>query len=127
MCDFNGFKAPEMVKRRPVLVIGTKPSGHRLVTIICLSSTEPNIKMNYHLQLDDNQLPRTKFFNGGKTWVKADMIYTLSFDRLNLILLGRGANGQRKYFQDRLGRNTMKEVYKCVLNGLHIGSLSSHL
>lgn len=126
MCDFGGFKAPEMIKSRPVLVLNTRPNGHRLVTITCLSTTAPEKPQPHHMQLDDNHLPRHKFFRGGTTWVKGDMIYTLSFDRLSYVSLGSD-NGKRIYFQNRLGRETMKEVYSCVLHGLNLGALSQHL
>ncbi|EPI2684581.1 type II toxin-antitoxin system PemK/MazF family toxin [Vibrio cholerae] len=125
MCDFSGFREPEMVKTRPVLVIGTRPNGHNLVTIVALSSTEPDKRQSYHLPLDDNHLPRHKFFKGN-TWVKGDMIYTLSFDRLSYVCLG-SENRKRMYFQNRLSREVMKEVYSCVLNGINLGALSQHL
>ncbi|MDC5702974.1 type II toxin-antitoxin system PemK/MazF family toxin [Vibrio europaeus] len=126
MCNFNGFKEPEMVKDRPVLVIGTRPNGHRLATIVCLSTTEPDRIQPYHMQLDDNHLPRHRFFNKGTTWVKADMVYTLSLDRLSYVSLG-SMNGKRQYFQNRLGRETMKEVYSSVLHGFNLGHLSDYL
>ncbi|MEZ8719356.1 type II toxin-antitoxin system PemK/MazF family toxin [Vibrio splendidus] len=126
MCDFYGLRQPEMVKNRPVLVVGTKPDGHQLVTVVALSTVAPEKPQNYHMQLEDNQLPRNKFFSRGTTWVKADMIYTLSFERFNYVSLGVD-NGKRVYFKNRLGRESMKKVYSCVLHGLHLGNLSDHL
>ncbi|PNH98455.1 type II toxin-antitoxin system PemK/MazF family toxin [Vibrio diazotrophicus] len=126
LCDFDGMKEPEMIKRRPVLVIGTKPNGHGLVTIACLSTTKPDVAMDYHLLLDDNHMPRNKFFERGNTWLKGDMIYTMSFERLSFVALGK-ENGRRQYFQNRLSRENMKKVYSCVLHGLHIGAIAEHL
>lgn len=126
MCDFHGLKQPEMVKNRPVLVVGTKPDGHRLVTVVALSTATPDKQQKYHMQLSDNHLPRNKFFSQGTTWVKGDMIYTLSFERFNYVSLGSD-NGKRIYYKNRLGRETMKKVYSCVLHGMHLGDLADHL
>ena len=126
MCNFSGFKEPEMVKDRPVLVVGTRPNGHGLATVVCLSTTEPDRPQPYHMQLDDNHLPRHRFFRGGSTWVKGDMVYTLSFDRLTYVSLGT-EKGKRQYFQNRLGRETMRGVYSCLLHGINLGHLSEHL
>lgn len=41
MCDFSGFKEPEMVKVRPVVVLAKHKHNARLVTIVPLSTTEP--------------------------------------------------------------------------------------
>lgn len=53
-CDFNaGFKEPEMVKRRPVVVISPKIAGrYGLCTVVALSLTEPDPIMPYHCQID---------------------------------------------------------------------------
>ncbi|MDL5025630.1 type II toxin-antitoxin system PemK/MazF family toxin [Vibrio sp. TMPB1044] len=126
MCDFSGFKAPELIKNRPVLVINTRPNGHRLVSIVGLSTTPPKPPQPYHLKLDDNNLPRHRFFQGAPTWVKGDMLYTVSFDRLSYISLG-SEKGKRIYFQNRLGRETMRNVYSCTLHGLNLGFLAEHL
>ena len=126
MCDFHGFTAPEMIKNRPVLVLATRPNGHRLVSITCLSTASPTPIEKHHFKLDAKHLPKSKFFKEKDTWIKADMIYTVSFDRLELIRIGSN-QGKRIYFQDRLGRETMKKVYSCMLHGLNLGALSAHL
>ena len=67
-------------------------------------------------------------FQNSDSWVKADMIYTVGFHRLDLIKLGkRGNNGKRLYFSQKLGKDQMSEIYACVLNGLGLGYLSEHL
>ena len=61
--------------------------------------------------------------------MKGDMIYTVGFHRLNLIRLGKRnpQTGKRLYFTQRLGRDQMNEVYKCMLHGLGLGDLGQHL
>ncbi len=126
MCDFNGFKAPEMVKNRPIIILSTRPNGHKLVSVTCLSTAVPTKEEQYHLKMDAKHLPRTKFFRDKETWLKGDMVYTVGFDRLNLIKVGMD-KGKRIYHLDRLSRDTMKGVYSCVLHGLNLGVLHQHL
>lgn len=129
-CDFTtGFVAPEMVKRRPVIVVSPALAGRdRLATVIAISSKRPPTEQDYHFLLPKNALPQLGIFQAHESWVKGDMVYTASFDRLNLYLLNkRGPNGKRQYFQNRLGRDNMREVYRCVLNGLGLRGLVPHL
>ena len=131
MCDFTvGFVQPEMVKRRPVLVISSGLRGRgSLVTIVALSTTPPPREMEYHLALPKRSLPNISGFQDRVTWVKGDMIYTVGFHRLDLIQLRKRHpdTGKRMYYSDRLGRDRMKEVYRCVLHGLSLGQLGAHL
>ena len=39
ICDFRGFEPPEMVKRRPVVVIASNPDRDQLVTVVPLSKS----------------------------------------------------------------------------------------
>lgn len=131
-CDFSeGFKEPEMVKaKRPVIVIAPSMKGRgRLVTIVALSTQEPNPVMPYHLKLPRACLPQIGQFEGKDSWVKGDMLYTAGFHRLDFIRLGkRDINtGKRIYFLNCLSRERMREVYGCVLNGMNLGRLVEHL
>ncbi|MCB2262482.1 MAG: type II toxin-antitoxin system PemK/MazF family toxin, partial [Candidatus Thiosymbion ectosymbiont of Robbea hypermnestra] len=59
ICDFNtGFKAPEMIKRRPVVVISPRPRrSNQLCTIVPLSTTVPNPVEPFHHRMDPRSLP----------------------------------------------------------------------
>lgn len=130
MCDFSkGFKAPEMTKVRPVVILTpSMPGRERLVTVVCLSSVRPNPIRDYHRMLPQASLPMVGSFQAKETWVKGDMVYAVSFERLDLIKLGnRGADGKRKYFDNRLGRERMREIYGCVLHGLSLSAVVPHL
>lgn len=132
LCDFSdGFRAPEMVKReRPVLVLTPAIKGRaNLVTILALSTSCPSPIMPYHYKLPKASMPQLGRFQEKDTWVKADMIYTVGFHRLDLIKLGkRDVNtGKRLYFRQKLGREQMTEIYKCMLHGLNLGQLGKHL
>lgn len=74
-------------------------------------------------------MPQLGNFQENDSWVKGDMIYTVGFHRLDLIRLGkRDKNtGKRLYYTNRFGRVQMREIYKCVLHGLNLGSLCQYL
>ena len=108
LCDFTqGFTAPEMVKRRPVIVISPKISQRsKLCTIVALSTTDPNPKMHYHSQIDLlHPLPSGMQSKG--LWVKGDMIYTVGFHRLDFIRTGKTLDGKRSYYTHTLTTEQM--------------------
>lgn len=130
LCDFSGFKEPEMVKsKRPVIVISSEMKGRfGLVTIVPLSTVKPEPLQPYHYMLPKRSMPMLSCFQQSDSWVKGDMLYTVAFHRLDLIKLGtRNAAGKREYFQNKLGREQMQEIYKCILHGLNLSRLTPHL
>ena len=84
MCDFNtGFKAPEMTKVRPVVVVSPPRSKRMtgLCTIVPLSTTAPVPVELFHHLTDPRSLPGK--FGMNETWAKCDMLYTVSLGRLS--------------------------------------------
>ena len=83
MCDFNtGFRPPEMVKYRPVVVISPQPGRMTgLCTIVPLSTTRPIPMEPVHHRMDPASLPGRLAQN--ETWAKCDMLYTVSLARLS--------------------------------------------
>lgn len=86
VCDFNGFKAPEMVKCRPVVVVAPHWNRPNLCTIVPLSTTAPDTMMPYHYAFNANPIPG----RSDPTWAKCDMVTTVSLGRLDRVKLGRG-------------------------------------
>lgn len=128
MCDFNlGFRVPEMVKRRPVVVISPKISGRpHLCTVVALSTDPPDVVMPYHCQIDLRpKLPEP--WNSDGVWVKGDMVNAVAFHRLDLIRLGKDRNGKRQYLYEPLSRENMQAVRACVLRALGLSILTKHL
>ena len=79
-CDYDGMP-PEMVKRRLAVVVSPKQcQRHRLVTVVPISATPPQVVRPWHVRLQRDPLPR-----GAKpeVWVKCDMVNVVSFDRLH--------------------------------------------
>jgi len=127
LCDFNAFKAPEMVGYRPVVVLSSKIRARPgLCTVVCLSMTDPCPQMPYHCQIDIRpELPRRWISDG--VWVKGDMLYSVGFHRLNLIWTARDASGKRIYRMDTLTEEQMRKIRCCVLNGLGLIDLTKRL
>lgn len=130
MCDFSqGFKVPEMTKRRPVLVLTPYMQGReQLVTVVPLSTTQPQPMRDFHYEISMKSLPQTAFFQGhSHCWVKADMVCAVGFHRLNLVRIGKDASGKRLYYTQRLGDEQMREIRRCVLHGLGMSYLAEYL
>lgn len=130
LCDFSqGFKVPEMIKnKRPVIVVtGEIKSRGKLVTILPLSTKQPEIIQPYHYKIPKQCLPMLGSFEND-SWVKGDMIYTVGFHRLDLIQLGtRNSGGKREYFKNKLGKEQMRKIHECLLHGLNLGRLIKYL
>ncbi len=130
LCDFStGFKEPEMVKAsRPVIILSGHIAGRSsLVTVVACSTVEPDIVRDYHYKLPTRSMPKTKHFMGRDTWVKGDMVSTVAFHRLDAVCIGRGEGGKRIYFSEKLGREQMSAIYRCVLHGMGMGFLCEHV
>jgi uncharacterized protein YifN (PemK superfamily) len=88
LCDFYGYVAPEMVKRRPVVVISPNHL-HRpgLVTVVPLSTTVPDPICDYHYEMKGNPVPGS---SKPGTWAKCDMVAVVSVERLDRFKIERG-------------------------------------
>jgi uncharacterized protein YifN (PemK superfamily) len=128
LCDFNsGFREPEMVKRRPVVVLSPKIAARPgLCTVVSLSGTAPDPLMPYHCQIDIRPRLPDGFESDG-IWVKGDMLYAVGFHRLDFIRTGKNAAGRRLYHYTPLNDENIKKIRECVLRGLGLTSLTKHL
>ncbi len=119
MCDFHGFIVPEMVKHRPVIIIKSWGIGeHGLATVVPLSSTKPKYLKPFHYRLPKNLLPNDRFFQSKETWLKGDMVNTVSHKRLSFIRVGKHSDGRRKYFHQRLNSDQREVIQQCLISGL---------
>lgn len=123
ICDYNtGFKEPEMVKRRPVIVISPRFRVRKgLCAVVPLSTTEPEHIMPYHYLLElEKALPPP--WDSEKMWVKTDMLATVSLNRLNLIRTKSVQGQPRKYIEPKVFDHDFLEIQKAILSGLGIDS-----
>ena len=114
----KAFRLPEMVKSRPCIVISKRIKQRPdLVTVVPLSTTAPRPVMPYHCEIPvEVDLP--KRWSAPSCWVKGDMVYALSFERVDLFNLGRGTDGRRVYQTETVSEETFAAVRRCVLAGL---------
>jgi uncharacterized protein YifN (PemK superfamily) len=82
-CDYAGFVVPEMVKKRPIIVIHKHRHNSKLVCVVPISTTEPIPILDFHIEIEKSFY--MEYLNGKKSWVKCDMINTVSLDRLYLV------------------------------------------
>lgn len=128
ICDYNtGFIEPEMRKRRLAMVVSPQfKRRNNLCTVVPFSTTPPTIIMPYHylLQLNPTLPPP---YNSTDQWVKADMLATVSFTRLNLPHSGKGADGKRQYIKKVITGPDFKSIQRCVLSAVGLNNLTQHV
>lgn len=128
ICDYEtGFKKPEMVKRRPVVVITPRLRKRSdLCTVVPLSLTQPESIESYHYELE---LPviLPKPWDSQKCWVKADMFSTVCYERLSPVRKGRSRDGKRLYYNNLVPTQEMKRIQAAVLSALNLNHLTEHL
>jgi mRNA interferase MazF len=113
----QGFKPPEMIKRRPCIVISPPiPGRQKLCTVVPLSTSAPRTKLPHHRMIHlDPPLPDP--YSSPEMWVKGDMVLTVAFHRLRL-LFSHWDHGQRVYDVRVLDASTLAQVKSCVRHGL---------
>lgn len=128
LCDFSqGFSEPEMVKRRPVVVLSPKIVARPgLCTVVALSTTTPDPVMPYHTQIDIRP-PLPKQFSSTGIWVKGDMVYAAGFHRLDFLRFPKTRSGKRQYYYHTVTEEQMKAIQSCVLRGMGLAALTKHL
>ena len=118
ICDFNtGFKAPEMIKRRPVVVISPRPRrSNQLCTIVPLSTTAPNPVEPFHHRMDPKSLPGK--LARKETWAKCDMMATVALTRLDRVMVGKEPSGKRIFVADPVTSDDLKAIRRGVMTAL---------
>lgn len=121
-CDFtSGFREPEMVKNRPVIVISR--SNNQVCTVVPLSGTKPDPVRSHHYEISPASLPN-RLAAQGSWWAKCDMVTTVGFWRLDRVKEGKDANGKRQFSTKCLNDNDLREVKKCVIYALCLSDLT---
>ena len=85
MCDFTGFVAPEMQKKRHCVVISPRYRRHTgCCLVVPLSTMKPQRVEPYHYMIPANRYPY--FTKDQDIWAKADMLTHAAFRRLDRVL-----------------------------------------
>ena len=119
LCAFEG-KEPEMVKRRPVVVLSSVST--RLCNVVPLSTTDPEEQMPWHC-LVNTPKPLPYPYDHKVHWLKGDMVATVGFHRLVMPHKGKDKYGNRLYVKLRLDEGQMREIRRCVAAALGITPL----
>lgn len=125
LCDYDtGFRAPEMVKRRPVVVVSPRlPHREQLCTVVPLSTTAPGREVLYVCRID-LVAPLPDPFSATTVWAKADMLATVGFARLDMFRTARGATGKREYLRPMLPAGALQRVRNSILHAIGMGHLT---
>lgn len=126
ICDFEGLKEPEIVKRRPVVVVSPRRRrGQVICTVVPISTTPPIPELPHHFQLQiEPALPNP--YSATNVWVKCDMIYTVAAHRLCLPWY-RDAGGERRYVNQYVSDDDLQVIQRCLLSSLGFSELARYL
>ena len=120
ICDFTGFKEPEIIKRRPVVVLAVHKRNSKLVTVVPLSTTAPDQIEAHHYRLKQNPIPGEQ---ATEVWAKCDMLAVVSIERLDLVRTARGPDGKRQYLRLQIGQDQFDAIRRGVASALGLISL----
>ena len=112
VCDFSDFRAPEINKVRPVVVISPRLKGRSdLVSVVPISTTAPGSEVPYVVKLVRNYAPWGDPVT--PTWAKCDIVMTVGRGRLSSFKVDR-----RRFVTPELTGDDLKRVRQGVLRGL---------
>jgi mRNA interferase MazF len=126
ICDYSGFIFPEMIKRRPVVIVSPNSrKQQQLYTVVPLSTTKPIPIEAHRHKMSPLSLPGEYALE--ETWAKCDMIATVSITRFDRIKLSKDANGKRRYVTHHIIKEDLDAIIKGLLQALGLASLTKHL
>jgi uncharacterized protein YifN (PemK superfamily) len=118
ICDFRGNILPEIVKRRPVIVVTPRlPYRDKLYTVVPLSLTPPDHPQPYQVRLSKNYNPAED--PTLPCWAKCDLITNVSQKRLD-----RFRVGPRRYHTPRISAEDLAAVRNGMLAALGFPGLT---
>ena len=116
----EGFRKPEMGKRRPAVIISPALAGReQLCAIVPLSTTPPKIVRHWHHYIElEPPLPAP--YSDPAMWAKCDMVQTVAFHRLRLLYHGKDAAGERMYDIRVIAPGDLSAIRQCAAVALGI-------
>jgi mRNA interferase MazF len=126
LCDYSrgGFQPPEMVKRRPAIVISPRlPHRDGLCTVVPISADQPDNEVDYVVRLEFDP-PFPEPFSYKVAWAKCDMLATVGFARLDLFHTGRDQYGKRRYLHPKLSEVDLQRVRTGILHAIGVRNLT---
>ena len=112
VCDFRGFIAPEIVKKRPIMVISSRlPYRAGLATVVPISLTPPKFDVEYVVKLSKNYHPSED--DDLDCWAKCDLLANVTLERLD-----RFKTGRRQYLAPKASVEDLQSVRQGVRKAL---------
>jgi len=111
---------PEMIKYRLVVVLNGRLNGNACI-VVPISTTKDQSKLSQglHVELEEGIINEAKYFPQTTSWVKCDMIQTVSNIRLNRPMdLGRG------WVTQTLSREIVTKLQKAVIKAINATALT---
>lgn len=116
-CDFRGNEQPEIIKKRPVIIVTPRlPHRNNLCTVVPTSTTPPDHPQPYHVRLSKNYHPNEP--DDVPVWAKCDLLTNISMARLD-----RFRVGHRKYHAPRISSEDLQAVRVGILHALGFQAL----
>lgn len=126
VCDFSGFRPPEIVKKRPVVVVGEEQEGREdTCLVVPLSTVVPVPRAAFHHDMSPASLPSR--LRAQVSWAKCDMVTTVACSRLDRYMNGQDALGKRLYVAHYVTRADRAAILRGVLAALHLSSLAAYV
>lgn len=127
MCDFStGFREPEMVKKRPVVVVSAKFQRTRpensICTVVPISTAAPHPPERWHHKLATESVPPPLRNDGEESWAKCDMVVSVAFNRLDKVRTAR-VDEKRAFLMHNVLPDDLKAIQAGLLFVLDMANL----
>lgn len=115
----DGHMPPEMVKCRLVVVLNGRLNGNACI-VVPISTTKDAGKLNngQHVELAEGVIQAAKYFPQKTSWVKCDMVQTVSNERLS-----RPMEVDRGWVNQTLPREIVTDIQKAVIKSINATAL----
>jgi len=126
ICNFKGYIPPEINESRPVVVLREEVTGsQKLVIVVPLSNTTPVPLCDFHCQLTNSTL--TGCMSGKTHWVKGDLIYTVSVDRLDRVKgpPEKGSGKKCSYTVGQVSNEDFAKILECIKSNFDSSSITN--
>lgn len=110
---------PEMIKKRPVVIIAERLNGRssELLTVVPLSSKPPWKPVPYQIEILLQQ-PLSPNFPLTTVWAKCDMIAVVARQRLDRFRIPGIDGGQHRWVSGHVTRDQVAAIRGGVVHGL---------
>lgn len=120
VCNFDtGFRPPEMVKVRPVVVLSPQRHNRETCIVVPVSTTAPYPVEAFHHKLEPASLPER--LRGNVCWIKGDMVTTVANWRLDRVRAGKKPDGTRLYVAYKITEVDWAAVQRAIGVALGLG------